>query len=479
MANEELHRLDATTALRLFTKRELSPVELMRAVIARAEVTEPRINAFSHTFFEQAMDEARRSEARYFKGEPCGVLDGLPVAMKDEIDVAGQPVTEGSLIYRERIAGEDAALTARLRREGAIFHARTTCPEFCSLWNTHSRLFGVSRNPWNLDVTPGGSSGGSGAALAAGSALLATGSDIGGSIRFPASMCGVVGFKPPYGRVPETYEPYNLERYCANGPMARTVPDTALMQNVLSGAHPLDAASTLPRVELPLEYPDNLAGKRIAYTLDFSYLDIEDDIARNTMATVDQLRSLGADVVEVQPDFPAGIERAYYGHMDPMFFAALTAMAEHHGDLMCDYSLKMVAEAAERMQDRGAFYRAARIESQLYERFAQLMQAFDVLVCPTVLTNRLAADFNPATDDYVVAGQVQAFDLGITTCHIFNMMGRCPAISVPSGIGDNGVPTGLQIVSTAYDDASVFMVAGALERARAAAGCRVFPEFDG
>jgi hypothetical protein len=115
MANEELHRLDATTALRLFTKRELSPVELMRAVIARAEVTEPRINAFSHTFFEQAMDEARRSEARYFKGEPCGVLDGLPVAMKDEIDVAGQPVTEGSLIYRERIAGEDAALTARLR----------------------------------------------------------------------------------------------------------------------------------------------------------------------------------------------------------------------------------------------------------------------------------------------------------------------------------------------------------------------------
>jgi Asp-tRNA(Asn)/Glu-tRNA(Gln) amidotransferase A subunit family amidase len=479
MAIEELHQLDAITALRRFTERTLSPVELMQAVIARAEVTEPTINAFSHVFFDQAMDEARQSESRYFKGEPCGVLDGLPVAMKDEIDVAGQPVTEGSLIYRDRMAAKDAVLTARLRREGAIFHARTTCPEFCSLWNTHSRLFGVSRNPWNLDVTPGGSSGGSGAALAAGTAVLATGSDIGGSIRFPASMCGVVGFKPPYGRVPETYEPFNLERYCANGPMARTVADTALMQNVLSGPHPLDAASTLPRVELPLEYPQKLSGMRVAYTLDFGYLDVEDDVVRNTMAAIDRLRELGAEVVEVQPDLPGGIERAYYGHMDPLFFASMADKAERHGDLMCDYNLQMVAEAAERMQDSSAFYSASRIESQMYERFARLMQAFDVLVCPTALSNRLAADFNPANGDYVVNGKVQEFDLGITTCHIFNMMGRCPAISVPSGIGDNGVPTGLQIVSTAYDDKTVFNVAGALEGAYLEAGGVEFPQLDG
>lgn len=461
--SDSLHYLAATEALQMFQRRELSPLELMRAVIERSEAVEPHINAFSHTYYDEALEAARLSEARYARGEPRGILDGLPLAIKDEVAVAGQPVTEGSLLYKDRIATEDAVLTARLRSAGAIFHARTTCPEFCTLWNTQSRLFGVTRNPWSLDVTPGGSSGGSGAALAAGTALLATGSDIGGSIRFPASMCGVAGFKPPYGRVPETYEPFNLESFCANGPMARTVADTALMQNVLSGAHPQDAASTLPKVEIPIQFAGDLKGMRIAFTLDFNYLDIEDDIARNTRDAIARLSSLGANVVEVEPDFPSGIERAYYGHMDPLFFASIAAHVGEQGDLMCDYNVRMAEEAIKRLENRDAFYKAACVESQMYARFGALMQEFDALVCPTVLTNRMAADFNPATDDYVVDGNVQAYDLGISTCHLFNMMGRCPAISVPSGIGDNGVPTGLQIVSKAYDDIAVFRVAAAFE----------------
>jgi Asp-tRNA(Asn)/Glu-tRNA(Gln) amidotransferase A subunit family amidase len=461
--SEALHYLTATEALKMFRSREISPLELMEAVIARSEACESELNAFSHTYFEQALDAARASEARYARGEPCGALDGLPLGMKDEIEVAGQPVTEGSLLYENRIAEKDAVLTERLRSAGAIFHARTTCPEFCSLWNTQSRLFGVTRNPWNLAITPGGSSGGSGAALAAGAAMLATGSDIGGSIRFPASMSGVVGFKPPYGRVPETMEPFNLESYCANGPMARSVADTALMQNVISGAHPADAASSLPRVDIPLSFSDNLAGTRIAYTLNFDYLEIEDDIARNTLDAIERLRNLGAEVLEVQLHFPSGIERAYYGHMDPMFFASIAGKLEEHGDLLCDYNLQMAQEAMRRLEDKGAFYEAALVESQMYARFGTLMEEFDVLVCPTVLSNRMAADFNPVKDDYIVNGKVQAFDLGISTCHLFNMMGRCPAISVPSGIGDNGVPTGLQIASKAYDDVAVFRVAAAFE----------------
>lgn len=461
--SESLVYLSATEALKKFRNRELSPVELMEAVITRSNACEPDLNAFSHTYFEQALDAARASEARYARGEPCGALDGLPLGMKDEIAVAGQPVTEGSLLYQNRIAEEDAILSARLRSAGAIFHARTNCPEFCSLWNTQSRLFGVTRNPWKLDVTPGGSSGGSGAALAAGTAMLATGSDIGGSIRYPASMCGIVGFKPPYGRVPETLEPFNLESYCANGPMARTVADTALMQNVISGADPTDAASSLPRVDIPLSFADDLKGTRIAYTLDFDYLDIDDDISRNTLDAIDRLRALGAEVSEVHLNFPSGIERAYYGHMDPMFFASIAAKVEEHGDLLCDYNLQMVAEAAERLKDTDAFYEAAIVESQMYARFGTLMAEFDVLVCPTVLSNRMAADFNPVKDDYIVNGKVQEFDLRVSTCHLFNMMGRCPAISVPSGIGDNGVPTGLQIAARAYDDIAVFRVASAFE----------------
>jgi amidase len=461
--NEPLHYLSATAALQMFRNRELSPVELMQAVITRSEEWEPHINAFSHCYFDDALQQARESEARYARGEPCGALDGIPVGMKDEISVAGQPMTEGSLIHKDRIADEDAVLVSRLRNAGAIFHARTTCPEFCSLFNTQSRLFGVSRNPWNLDITPGGSSGGSGAALAAGTAVLATGSDIGGSIRFPASVCGVVGFKPPYGRVPETYEPFNMEIYCANGPMARTVADTALMQNVMSGSHFADAASSLPKVEIPLNYDGSLQGTKIAYTLNFDYMDIDDDIARNMLAAVERLRNLGAEVEEVQMDFPTGIEEAYYGHMDPMFFSSLAISAESHAELMCDYNLKMADDARRRLEDTGAFYDSACVESQMYARFGALMEKFDVLVCPTVLTNRLSAEFNPATGDYVVGGKTQELDLSISTCHIFNMMGRCPAISVPSGIGENGVPVGLQIASRAYNDAEVFRIAAAFE----------------
>jgi amidase len=254
-----------------------------------------------------------------------------------------------------------------------------------------------------------------------------------------------------------------MESYCANGPMARTVADTALMQNVMSGAHFADAASNLPKVEIPLSYERDLRGTRIAYTLNFDYMDIDDDISRKTLEAVERLRNLGAEVEEVQMNFPTGIEQAYYGHMDPMFFASLAVSAESHAELMCDYNLKMADDAHSRLGDTSAFYDSACIESQMYARFGALMEKFDVLVCPTVLTNRLSADFSPATGDYVVDGKTQELDLSISTCHIFNMMGRCPVISVPSGIGENGVPTGLQIASRAYNDVEVFRIAAAFE----------------
>lgn len=459
----DLCYLSAIEALTLFRKKQLSPVELLKAQIARAEQVEPVINAFSHTFFAEALEQASEAEERYMKGDPLGLLDGLAVAMKDEIEVKGQPCTEGSLLNEDSIAAEDAVLVSRLRAEGAIFHARTTCPEFCSLWNTHSRLFGVTRNPWNSDITPGGSSGGSAASLAAGTSAMATGSDIGGSIRYPAAQSGLVGFKPPFGRVPETYQPFNLESYCANGPLARTVADTALMQNVMSGPWAGDAASALPRVELPLHYEHSLKGRRIAFSMNLGYLDIEADVAKNTLEAVERLRQLGGEVVEVDLQWPEDIERAYNGHMDPLFWAALFDKMATDGDQMCDYNLHMAEQAKERLLDQTAFYEAVCIESEMYKRFGRMMEAYDAFVCPTAMSTRLRADFNPAHEDYEINGKVVEWDLEISTCHQFNMMGRCPAISVPSGLADNGVPTGLQVVSSAYDDLSVFQVAAAFE----------------
>jgi Asp-tRNA(Asn)/Glu-tRNA(Gln) amidotransferase A subunit family amidase len=343
--------MPAVEAIAKFNRKTLSPVDLMEAVIRQAEAVEPHINAFSFTFYDQAMEQARAAERRYHRNEPLGALDGIPIAVKEEASVKGQPVTEASLVFRDRVASEDAPWIARLRNEGAIFHARSNCPEFSSLWNTHSRLFGLTRNPWHLDVSPGGSSGGAAASLAAGSCTLATGSDIGGSIRQPSSQCGLVGFNPPYGRVPDDVAPFNLDTYCANGPMARTVADAAMMQNAMSGAHPSDAASTLPRVFLPTEYAGNLAGSRIAYTLDFGYRDVEPDVLANTLGVIDQLRSLGAIV-----------EQAYIAHIDQIFGAAIAEMMGDQRDLLCDYNIHLAEIALARASDPFAYYRAAMAE---------------------------------------------------------------------------------------------------------------------
>ena len=168
-------------------------------MVDRTDAVEPSINAFTETYFEDALAQARQAEARYRNGTQRP-LEGIPLAVKDEFRLAGRRRTSGSLFYRDRVDDDNDVIIQRLLDAGAIAHAKTTTPEFCLLGSCHSRLWGVTRNPWNLDITSGGSSGGSGASLAAGTSILATGTDIGGSIRIPSALCGTVGFKPPYGR---------------------------------------------------------------------------------------------------------------------------------------------------------------------------------------------------------------------------------------------------------------------------------------
>ena len=228
--------LTAADALAAMRAKDLSPVELLESVIGRAEAVEPSVNAFAERRFEQALTSAKTSADRYVAGSRIRPLEGLPVALKEEVPVRGWQMRYGSLAIDE-VAETTSPLAERILKAGAVVHARTTTPELSCAGYTHSKLWGVTRNPWNTEVTVGGSSGGSGASLAAGSSMLASGSDIGGSIRLPASMNGVVGFKPPHGRVPVD-PPFNLDRYCHDGPMARTVTDCALFENVLAGPHP-------------------------------------------------------------------------------------------------------------------------------------------------------------------------------------------------------------------------------------------------
>lgn len=458
----DLHYLPATEALRLFRARELSPVELVTAVIERAEAIEPVINAFAETFFDQALQAARAAEARYAgKGGQPGPLDGLPVAVKEEAEIAGQRNTLGSLPLRDVVADKTAAFVQRIIDAGGIVHARTTTPEFCCAPVTWSRMWGVTRNPWNTEYSPGGSSGGSAAALAAGTAALATGSDIGGSIRIPASFCGVVGFKPPYGRVPEMAI-FNLDHYCHEGPLARTVADCALLENVIAGPHPSDVASIRPKLEIPGELLP-VAGMRVAFSADLGCYQVAQDVADNSRAAARRLREAGAVVEEVTlPWDLEAIKRAANIHFGMIFGPSIKEIHAKHADELTSYARRFMAESDEVSKDD--FVAGLELEGQIYTPLGRLLEDFDALVCPTFAVPALPARYEPG-EPVMVNGQASADWLDVLMTIPFNIASRCPVLTVPSGLSRDGVPTGLSIVGKTYDDVSVFRVAAAHEQA--------------
>jgi aspartyl-tRNA(Asn)/glutamyl-tRNA(Gln) amidotransferase subunit A len=459
-ATGDLHYTAAVDALRMFRSKELSPVELMQAVIERAEKVEPKINAFADTHYESALQSARSAEARYAgRGESPRALEGLPVAVKEEAAIAGQKNTLGSLALKDVIADHTSAFVQRILDAGGIVHARTTTPEFACAPVTWSKLWGVTRNPWNLDFSPGGSSGGSGASLAAGTTTLATGSDIGGSIRIPASFCGVVGFKPPYGRVPEV-EIFNLDHYCHEGPLARTVRDCALLENVIAGPHPSDVASLRPKLEIPSDLA-GIKGLRIALSHELGCYEVDADVVANTRSAADRLREAGAIVEEVSlPWDRAMIGRAGRIHFGMIFGPTIKGHYERARDQLTSYAKLFIEDSNEITKD--SFIEGLAVEAKIYEPLGELLERYDALVCPTFAVPALPAEYDG--EPTIVNGKTMSDWFDVLMTLPFNIASRCPVLSVPSGRARNGVPTGLSIVGKTYDDVTVFRVASAFER---------------
>ena len=450
-ADLELCYMPATKALKL------SPVELMDAVIKRAEEVEPKINAFANTYFEEALAAAKKAEKRYMKGK-ARPLEGLPLAVKDEAPIAGQPNTSGSLIYKDQIAEETSPTNERLLKAGAIVHARTTTPEFCCAGYCHTKLWGVTRNPWNMDFTPGGTSGGSGAALAAGTAALATGSDIAGSIRIPASCSGVVGFKPPYGRNPQMGG-FVFDSYCHEGPMARTVGEAAWMQNVMSGLHPHDIATLRDKVDLPTSGSKPIKGWKIAYSLDLGYFAVDPDVLKNTKKALKTLEGLGATLEEVKLPWTLESEKAALAHLTIIFGGYVAGLLEEHADEMTPYGRTFGEMAANYGGDD--LINAWGVATEMYQTMGPLLERYDAFVCPTLAVPAVPAEFDQSRDKLEIAGQQVNPFVGWLMTYPFNMLSRCPVLSVPSGRAKNGVPTGLQIVARTYDDKRAFRAAAA------------------
>jgi Asp-tRNA(Asn)/Glu-tRNA(Gln) amidotransferase A subunit family amidase len=465
-ANDELHYLSATEALERFAHRSLSPVELVDAVISRAEATEPAVNALTARYWERAREGARESEARFMgKGEAPRPLEGIPTAIKELTPVSGQQHTLGSLALADVVAERTAPVAERIIDAGGVVHARTATPEFGCASFTHSRLFGLTRNPWNFDFSPAGSSGGAAAALAAGSTTLAQGTDSAGSLRLPAAACGVVGFKPPHGRVPGL-PPVGLEPCNHDGPLARTVEDCALLQNVIAGPHAADPNALRPtlRIPLPLRRVD---GWRIALAIDLAGVEIDSDVAASTAAAAEALRSAGATVDEVELGWEfERIMDATKLHFAATYGPLVKRVVETNPDLVTRYAIAFVEEEDRYAEPADFVLRANEIKAELWKPLSRVLTKYRALLSPTLAFPAPEAGQDYIDEGPIVNGAEHPDRWIVATTVPFNLLSHCPAISVPSGIASNGIPTGAQIVGRPYDDVSVFRIAGALQESR-------------
>lgn len=458
----DLAYLGGSEALNAFAARALSPVELLEALIERAALLEPTINAFAETLYEEARAEARESERRWAAGT-ARPLEGLPVAAKEAQALAGHRVSEG---LREPLdptpAGETSWALQRLRDAGAIVHARTTTSELCCMPMSHASRWGVTRNPWDPSKGVGGSSGGSAAALAAGTATLATGTDIGGSIRAPAALAGVVGYKPPHGRVP-LEPPANAETWLHAGALSRSVADAALMANAMAGPHPgdrcsLPAAPPLPSVFAPA------AGMRVAFAARPGDLPVEAAVAANAERVAAALVEAGVEICEVELDWRLEeTNEVMWGHGDTSRAkAALAREAERPGTLS-PYAVacfeRAVAAAAEIPIER-----RVATENRLRNGVFALYDSYDAVLVPTMGVAAMDAgedyDARPLTVD---GAPLDHFcDAALTP--IFNVASCCPVLTVPSGLAPSGMPTGVQVAGPPSDDPTAFRLAAEIER---------------
>lgn len=458
----ELCYISASEAIKRFKAKSLSPVELVKAVIARTEQVNDRLNAVTYTFFDRALEEAKEAEKKYSKTDGrVRALEGVPVAIKDFHPVKGELTTFGSKIHEGFRPDYTAPTVQRLLDAGAIMHMRTTTPEFAYSGMTHSPLWGITRNPWNTDYTPGGSSGGAGAAVAAGMTTLADGTDGGGSIRIPAAACGLVGFKPPFGRNPLDRD-HPGESILKYGPITRTVADAALMQNVMSGPHVEDRCSVREIVHLPASY-DSIKNCKIAFSMDLGYLGVDEEVQNNTRRSLEVFRDLGCDVVEVDLAWTSENLRMWMTHWEGLFAAVAGDSLGRWRDDMDPIVVGLLERGLS--HTAADMYRVTLHRGKMWQALGPILEKYDFLVCPTNAVPAVPADHDQASTNFIVNGKQTHATYGWFLTNPFNLMSQCPVMSVPSGFASNGVPTGIQIVGRTFDDLTVFRAAAAYEAA--------------
>jgi Asp-tRNA(Asn)/Glu-tRNA(Gln) amidotransferase A subunit family amidase len=459
----ELCYLSAKEALARFKAHTLSPVELLDELIKRVDEVNPLINAFNICLFDEARDAAKKAEATYqMPNSHPRPLEGIPIAIKDGHRLKGAITTAGSKALANNRDLISELHIDRLLEAGAIPMARSTSPEFFAAPYTHSPLWGISRNPWNPAYTPGGSSGGAAASLATGMVTIAEGSDYGGSIRIPASCCGIFGYKPPNGRIPISTN-WTFDIYDHFGPLSRTVADGALMLNVMSGVHPLDPMSQRQIVKIPTGLPD-IRGFKIAVSPDLGYFEVDREVAVNFSSALDTFRELGCIVEAVRLPWTSATLAAWMDHTHGSFATFIQPFLRRWRFELSDYVLE-VADKGEKITISD-LYQGYQIAAEMYSSLGPILEKYDILICPTTALPAVRADFSSVKEGLEINGKTVEPYISWCMTYPFNMLGMLPVASVPSGFASNGVPTGLQIVGRSYDDIPVFQAAAAYEHIR-------------
>ena len=460
MQDNDLAFTPAWRLKELLDSRELSPVELTEVYLRRIEALDGQLNSFLTVCGDEARATAKEAEEKIGRGE-TGTLLGLPIAIKDLEVTKGIRSTMGSYVFRDTVPDQDSALVERVRSAGGIILGKTNTPEFGSAGITENKLGPPCRNPWDTERTPGGSSGGAGAALAAGLCPLASGSDAGGSIRIPASFCGVYGIKGTFGRVPRVG---GLGRPSPNlashpGPMSRTVRDSAIFLQAVSGYDPRDPNSLHEEPpDFTSELDSGVRGLRVAWSTDLGYAAVDPEVADMTSKSARLFEELGCSVDEpgIVLDDPIP---PFLDIFCTTGFVGNGHLLEEHEDDLTSYVLDSMRHA---QQVSGAdFARALRAVEVLRSRFDELFRQYDLLMTPTMAVPAFRIGDAPRT----IAGREvrPAWDYTPFTSP-FNMTGL-PAASIPCGFSAEGMPIGLHIIGAKGQENAVLRASAAFEEA--------------
>ena len=461
MADLDLCYLPASEMARRIRAGKLSPVDLIDNALERIAEVNPKLNCFCFVYPEEARAKARKAHEDVKAGKTLGQLHGVPFAIKDLTPTKGKRTTLGSYAYEHWVPDHDAPIVEALDRASGIMVGKTTTPEFAYSSFTESPLWGITRNPWDPTRTPGGSSGGSGAAVASGAVPLAEGSDMGGSVRIPASFCGIVGLKPSFGRIPFTILPSQFDSISHFGPLARTIDDAALFLDATQGPDERDIQSLKPRLDIPKPLGGDIRGWRLALapTLGFLFIDpeVEDAVRRAASA----LAAQGAIIEEVDLGWTREMNDSWGKHWGVYLAAFFGHKLAEFRDKM-DPNVVRLIEAGMAM-NAVDFKRIEFLRTDMWNKLSPILQRCHALLCPTMAHPAPKVGRKDTEFDWM---DEQGRYHGLDVTSVFNFVSQCPALSVPAGFTMEGLPIGLEIVARRYEDLTALNIGKALEIAR-------------